>query len=51
MKRFIPLLILMSLWITEAIAQHEYDAFGAPTNFEATAGDRKVTLSWGFQTT
>ena len=43
MKRFIPLLILMSLWITEAVAQ----APGAPTGLRVTAvGDRKITLSW-----
>ena len=48
MKIVISFLIFMSLLITEAVAQFEYDAFGAPTNFKATPGDRKVTLSWGF---
>lgn len=43
MKLFIPLLILMSLLITEAVAHN----FGAPTGLTATfVGDRKVTLSW-----
>ena len=48
MKLFMSLLILMSLLITEAVAQFEYDAFGAPTNFKVTGADKKVTLSWGF---
>lgn len=43
MKVFIPFLILMSLLITEAVAQTR----PAPTGFTATAvGDRQVTLSW-----
>ena len=43
MKLFIPLLILMSLLITEAVAQSPP---GPPTNVTATPGDRQVTLSW-----
>ena len=43
MKRFIPLLILMSLWITEAIAQ----TLTPPTNVTAIAGDRQIKLTWG----
>ena len=45
MKRAIPLLILMSLWITEAVAQSIPP--GPPTGLKVTAvGDRQVTLSW-----
>ena len=40
MKVVIPFLMLMSLWITEAIAQ------GPPTNVKATPGDRQITLTW-----
>ena len=42
MKRFIPFLILMSLWITEAVAHN----FGAPTGVTVTPGDRQVTFRW-----
>ena len=44
MKLFISLLILMSLVITEAVAQ--LTAPGPPTEVKATPGDRRVTLSW-----
>ena len=44
MKRFIPLLILMSLWITEAIAQKP--APGPPTGVTLDPGDRQYTLKW-----
>ncbi|RKU19803.1 hypothetical protein C6500_09770 [Candidatus Poribacteria bacterium] len=40
MKLFIPLLILMSVLITEAVAQ------GPPTNVRATPGDRQIRLTW-----
>ena len=40
MKVVIPFLMLMSLWITEAIAQ------GPPENVKATPGDRQITLTW-----
>lgn len=46
MKILIPFLILMSLLITEAVAQSVQDAFGPPTGITATAGDRQITLSW-----
>ena len=44
MKLFISLLILMSLVITEAVAQ--LTAPGPPTEVTATAGDRQYTLRW-----
>ena len=44
MKLFIPLLILMSLWITEVVAQ--LPAPGAPTGLTATPKDRQFTLKW-----
>ena len=43
MKIVIPFLILMSLLITETVAQ---DTPGPPTNFKVTAGDRQLTLTW-----
>ena len=43
MKVVIPLLILMSLLITETVAQ---DTPGPPTNFTVTAGDRQIKLTW-----
>ena len=45
MKRFIPLLILMSLWITEAVSQQNFDG-PPPINVSATGGDRIITVSW-----
>ena len=44
MKLLIPLLILMSLWITEAVAQKP--APGPPTGVTVTPGDRQYTLRW-----
>ncbi|MDE0689446.1 MAG: fibronectin type III domain-containing protein [Candidatus Poribacteria bacterium] len=41
MKRFIPFLILLSLLITEAVAQEL-----APPKLTATPGDKKITLNW-----
>ena len=41
MKVVIPFLMLMSLWITEAIAQG-----GPPENVKATPGDRQIRLTW-----
>ena len=42
MKVFIPFLILMSLWITQAVAQ----TYGPPTNVTTTPGDRSIMLTW-----
>ena len=42
MKRIIPLLILMSLLITEAVAQDP----GPPSNVRVTVGDRSITVTW-----
>ena len=44
MKVVIPLLILMSLLITEAVAQNTLP--GSPTGLTATSGDRQVHLKW-----
>ena len=43
MKVVIPVLILMSLLITEAFAQ----TLGPPTNVRVTPGDLKITVTWG----
>ena len=44
MKVVTPLLILMSLLITEAVAQNTLP--GSPTGLTATSGDRRVHLKW-----
>ena len=58
MKRFIPFLILMSVWIPEAVVQAQdspggydgngnfIDFGGPPTEVTATAGDRSITVTW-----
>ena len=45
MKKVIPFLILMSLWITEAVAQSNFDG-PPPINVSATGGDRSITVRW-----